>query len=876
MKILALFVFILLTFNLCAQKPNVTLDTYKKWKSVSNGSISNDGAFVMYSVNDVLSGQSNLILKSVNGIFEKIFNAIEANFSADSKRIVGRLNNDTLFVYNIYDSSNYKVPGVIGYELLNIGDEELVLYRLNDQSMVFFEISSRRKWSCQKVIDYKVLKSKKSVLIVSTERGDTSNAETLKIVDLVSKKERSIFKGFDIKDLITDTLENRIAFFDTKDGIKSIWCHNIKTNHLDMIVNESNNSLDSTIRIKSINFKFSSDGINLFFSLVSKVNIERNPVDSLVEIWSFEDSFLKSQYRAGIGGVTDEKTFLSKVNISNHKILQLLHDNEKLSINNLGTTSDSYLLVESSYGRYDEPFMKCTKITYSICSVESGKMEKIVGLRDYRLSMINFSPSGRILTFYDPEFENYFSYEMRTRRKYNITKGIKSGLLNLSFSDYVRPNEIPAGIIGWLQNDEKFLIRGKFDIWMVDPLGNGEPINITQETGDNGGIVFNFASKPQPGSSGQRRSNNIILTGFDLRNKNFGFYGLDLSGMPKLIKLYSGRFCLSSLKDPYTDMPETGFLKAGNANAYLILRQSAEESPNYYYSKNLKEFFPVSSIRPELEYNWLTSELHSYKDSIGNEYQGILFKPQDFNPNRKYPVIFRYYEKESNTLNLFRTVDPVGANFNILIAVGKGYLVFLPDMVSKVGHVGDGAVNSVLAAVDHLSQYKWIDTSRIGICGHSFGGFETNFIITRSNKFKAAISSSGNSEVISMAYETVGASGPGKQFYYQYYVPKMGYSLPDSPQIYLTNSPLLKASSVNTPLLLVHNTADGAVPFRQSKQFFMLLRSLNKPVWFLNYKNEEHVLENPANQVDLNNKVFDFFNYYLKDNALPKWMKEHI
>jgi dipeptidyl aminopeptidase/acylaminoacyl peptidase len=333
---------------------------------------------------------------------------------------------------------------------------------------------------------------------------------------------------------------------------------------------------------------------------------------------------------------------------------------------------------------------------------------------------------------------------------------------------------------------------------------------------------------------------------------------------------YSGQ-----IKNVYTQLVSPDFIKAKHTSAYLIKWEDVNHAPNYFFSSDLNNYTVLSDVQPQVRYNWLKAELHSYKDSLGKLYQGVLYKPDNFDSSNTYPVIFNIYEEKSNLLNSFPNAAMSFGACSIAFLVSNGYLVFLPNIKKEnPKYVGESVLRSVIAAADHLKKFKWIDQNKIGIIGESTGGFETNYIITHTNRFAAAISAAGVSDMISHA--TMLRYGNAHINSLSGYGYMMGATLPEDPSAYIRNSPILEADQVQTPLLLLHNFGDDAVDYRHSQSFFIVLRSLQKKVWWLNYKNEGHALLNFNDRLDYHTRAYEFWNYFLKNKKEPEWMREHL
>jgi dipeptidyl aminopeptidase/acylaminoacyl peptidase len=316
-------------------------------------------------------------------------------------------------------------------------------------------------------------------------------------------------------------------------------------------------------------------------------------------------------------------------------------------------------------------------------------------------------------------------------------------------------------------------------------------------------------------------------------------------------------------------------LKAKSADKWVIMRMSATDAPNYYLTNNFVNFLSVSNIQPQSKYNWLTTELVKWKTPDGTIASGVLYKPEDFDSKKKYPVILTYYEKWSNMVYDFLEPGATRDRLNIPYFVSRGYIVFAPDISYKIGNPGESAFSSIISASSYLSKFKWINENSLGLYGHSFGGYETIYTITHTNRFAAAAAAAGISDLISF-YGGVVSGGISAGYWTETYQGRIGATLWERPDLYIKNSPIFEANRVNTPLLMMNNKNDSQVHFEQGLEFFMALRRLNKRAWLLQYDEGTHSLNLPSDANDFTIRLTQFFDHYLKGVSAPVWMTKGI
>jgi dipeptidyl aminopeptidase/acylaminoacyl peptidase len=318
-------------------------------------------------------------------------------------------------------------------------------------------------------------------------------------------------------------------------------------------------------------------------------------------------------------------------------------------------------------------------------------------------------------------------------------------------------------------------------------------------------------------------------------------------------------------------------IKAKNADVLVLTASTFNEFPDLLVTgPDFKELKKVSNANPQKAgLFWGTAELVRFKNADGVPLSGVLIKPENFDPGKKYPMLVYIYERLSQNLHHF--VDPKpGHSLNVSYCASNGYLVFLPDIVYTVGYPGQSALKCVLPGIQAVVDRGYVDEKAIGIQGHSWGGYQVCYLVTQTNRFKAAAAGAPVANMTS-AYDGI-RWGPGlpRQWQYERSQSRIGGSLWQYPMRFVENSPLFMADRVRTPLLMLHNDQDDAVPWYQGIEYFLALRRLGKEVYLFNYNGEPHGLRKRANQKDYARRLQQFFDYHLKGAPQPAWMAKGI
>jgi dipeptidyl aminopeptidase/acylaminoacyl peptidase len=286
----------------------------------------------------------------------------------------------------------------------------------------------------------------------------------------------------------------------------------------------------------------------------------------------------------------------------------------------------------------------------------------------------------------------------------------------------------------------------------------------------------------------------------------------------------------------------------------------------------------ISRANPEQDdFIWATAEMFRWKTFDGKEEEGILYKPENFDPRKKYPMIVTFYELRSDRLHTHIVPKPSRSPINMLEYASNGYLVFVPNIRYTVGNPGESAVNYVVSGTKAIIEKGFVDKNRIGIQGQSWGAYQVAYIITQTNLYKAACAFAPVSNMTSAYGEIVWQLGYSRMSMYESSQSRLGTTLWEKPEVYVQNSPIFYADKIETPLMIVHNDGDGTVPWNQGIALFVALRRLNKSCWLLNYNGEPHNLRDKSPESkDFSIRMFQFFNHYLASKPEPLWMKEGI
>jgi dipeptidyl aminopeptidase/acylaminoacyl peptidase len=425
----------------------------------------------------------------------------------------------------------------------------------------------------------------------------------------------------------------------------------------------------------------------------------------------------------------------------------------------------------------------------------------------------------------------------------------------------------PHGIAGWLDDEKHVLVYDRYDIWSIELNGLEMPVNITNTFGRNNNLRFRYI-RLDPDAEFISKKDQIYLSAFNYENKESGFFALKPGKISDPEKLTMDKASYPG-----------DLLKAKNSDILLWQKGNFTVSPELFYGKmDMSESKKISVTNPQQStYNWGTAELVNWMSFDRQNLQGILYKPENFDPAKKYPMIVYFYERSSDGLYSYMPPAPSASIINRIFAVSNGYLVFVPDIPYVIGYPGQSCYNSVVSGTySLLDKYKYIDKEKLALDGQSWGGYQIAYLVTQTDLFACAYAGAAVSNMISAYGGIRWGTGMSRMFQYEHTQSRIGGTLWDNPLQYIENSPIFWVPKINTPLLLMHNDADGAVPWYQSIEFITALRRLDKPAWLLSYNDEDHNLVKRPNRKDISIRKMQFYDHYLKGTPMPYWMKNGI
>ena len=463
-------------------------------------------------------------------------------------------------------------------------------------------------------------------------------------------------------------------------------------------------------------------------------------------------------------------------------------------------------------------------------------------------------------------------------------RGLQLGGDKISFVDETddHPYEKPTyGVAGWSKDGKYVILNHRYDVYAV-PLDGGKPVNLTAGVGEAQEIEFRIVrlDRPNGGGRGGRGGGAFAAA------QNDDDPGIDLS-KPVLLSAYgewtkkSGYYTVSPGGKPtpllYEDAQIGQAQKAEKADRVIFTRQTFSQFPDYWVTNSsFASPTRVTDANPFIdEYRWGKRMLVDFKNSKGQHLQGTLTLPANYEQGKRYPMLVYFYEKLSNTDHQFPTPiyddRPHFAEY-----ASDGYLVFEPDIVYEIGKPGSSALDCVTSGVKKIIELGYADPTHIGIQGHSWGGYETSYILTQTDMFAAVVTGAPPTDLISFYDETYPGTGTLQQGIVEVGQVRMGTNPWDNKELFEGQSAVYNVRNIKTPFLILHGTADNAVDWHQGLELYGAARRWGKQVILLSYPGEPHHLARKENQKDFQQRMKQFFDHYLKGAPAPKWMTDGV
>lgn len=870
------------------------MEDYKKWERLGSMRLSDDGNWLAYGISrndketqlhirNLLSQKEDTIAHASSATFASNGKYVaytlgvstaeresleDQGESAPRTLVIRNLSTDSLFTIEEVSSFSFSKSG--NFMVIQLRDEnnhaslgsELLIRDLAKESQTSIGNVSEFAWSDQgELLAFLKDTPNKNGNGIQLYNASTGNLRTL-------HNERETYTGLywrkESKDLATYISQDHERYENNSYDIL-VW------KNLDSDL-EASKRFDSFSvqrfpedkRILSRNLTWSKDGNSLFFRIkewISKPEEKDSTASAdtmkkdkgeapALQIWHSKDvDIIPNQELAR----SPREAYLSVWHLDDHSFVQL----EDILIDEIRLQYDAPILVGYDKTPYDfeAMFGRPNKDLYAV-DIRTGKRRKFLTRTNH---VYGTSPDGKKMVYL--KNDHLHVYDFISQKHTNITQDLPVSFVDLDNDHPVEQSHIyQYRLIGWNMDSKSFYAHSKYDIWELQADGSGGKAlthgkkNKVSHTFVRVDYEADYIDPTQP----------FYIQQYGEWTKSTGY-----------ISLIPGKKATQLAKG---DAMFSRFTKAKKGTAHIFTRQTFEDSPNIFYSKegNGKSEQISNTNSFQQEYQWGKSELITYENAQGKKLQGALFYPANYKKGKKYPMITYIYEKLSQNLHRY-TIPWAGSYYNRTIFTHEGYFVLMPDIVFEAGNPGISSAKTIEIAVNKALETGSIDKDRIGLVGHSWGGYQAAFVPTQTDIFAAAVSGAGLMNLISM-YGTVTRAFGGnlESDHFETSQERMEVHPWQDLDRYLRNSPILQIENLKTPMLVEIGDNDQNVSWTQGIEFYNAARRLKKQCVLLVYAHEGHSLRQDKNRQDYQRRILAWFGHYLKGEEAEPWILKGI
>ena len=897
MNKILLFFMVFLCMKTSAQKKELDHTVYDSWQSIRETSFHPQGKYIIYAIVPQ-EGDGRFIIRNVKtGNELSIARATQAVFTENGEYLVAKIKpsfietrkakidkkkadempKDSLVIVELATNTIQKIPSVKSFQLAEHGNDMIVYLKdkkgdINKEGsdLVMRDLSSAKEKTFSNISQYLIHPKAMGVVMYQVK---TKQKESQILLATIADTNTKILtkQVYTATNFIWDEEGKQLAYLVEKDSADKALQKNYYlayyTPSLETaisIFDKSNKTIPTNYTIGGDRkMKFSKSGNKLEFGVQPILPIKDTSLPDFdrvsVDIWHYNDPIIQPAQLKALES-TLKSTELVFLNTQNKNTIYL----GKIKDRDLMTTAEGdgaivYATIDSSYLLASQWQGFSLKDIYAIATNDGQR--KLIQ-KEWKGNLMSASYDGNALLYYDEPQKKYFAYNATTGKTIQIAKDIKTSLFD-------EENDLPDdpnayGIAKWMDNNQEVLMYDRYDIWLVDVNGIKASKKLTN--GRMNKIISRFIE-----TDAERKTlakNAILLIK--------GYSEVDKSELISTLNLADGAFNLIN----QVPMHFTTIVGASHSNDIAVMQEDEVKSPNLYlYTLAATKQNPTSIATintQQANYNWMSSQIVKWKAYTGKMAEGVLYLPENFDAKKKYPMIVYFYERSNQTLHNYLAPAPTPSRLNIPFFASRGYIVFVPDIWYTRGYPGQSAYDYILSGTRAMIQKGFVDSTKVGLQGQSWGGYQIAYLITKTNLYAAAWA---GAPVVNMTSAYSGIRwGPGisRQFQYEKSQTRLGASLWERPDLYIKNSPLFSLPNIKTPLVIMSNDADDAVPWYQGIEMYSDMKRLNKKVWLLVYNNEAHNLVERKNRKDIQIREQQFFDTYLKGAPMPEWLSKGV
>jgi len=893
-----------------AQKHAVGEKDYRTWKKISSQRISDDGAVASYMTEPLLGDAYQYLYQSNINRLDSFDRGGALSLTEDNRFALFKISpgydtirslklenvkkskwpKDSLGIYDLSINTLTKEPNVYSYQVAEEGNtfayiqEEQIESKGGLFAMLFAsnkETTKESRYVLKVYGSYPILSLKQSEVkkfslspdgsriayIASVEDKDKQLSEKMVVRSTVNGEQIVSFPLIQkYKVPIWSSSSEKMAFFFSNDTTHN----NYELKVYDFTLSASlsfGDTLDPNLDRESVPSQwrtpfFSKDEERLFFGVHQRAYEEAE--DSLLkeekarlDVWHYEDGRIQPQQLKQLKR-DKKKNHLYVYNFRQAKLIQLSNDTLDVIVSNKYEPDYALAYSREAYqveSQWSYPWMR----DYYRISIDTGVDTLVRRRLKYpgRLSL-----NGRFFSYFDEKKKEHVMIDLQNKEESCMTCGVDSVVWHRDING-MSFEAGPERIFGFTRTND-YVFQSEWDLWSYSPStdtlrcisdrqGEQRQIKLTLNKKNWDSVYVDFT--------------DTYVSGLNKLNKSMHLFNwLEHEDHYDLIENMISPHKLVSLV--WSEDGKNALLRRSSVSRYPDLEKVDEDFQNP---------IQISTTNPhQKDVYWPSVELVKWYSYDSVLLEGLVYLPENYDTSTRYPLMIYYYELNSDNLHSYRSPRPSASIINPIEYASNDYLVFIPDIRYEEGHPGKSAYSSIMSGTDYLLKKYAIDSLKMGLQGQSWGGYQTAQMVTMTNRYAAAMAGAPVSNMFSAYGGIRWGSGLNRQFQYEATQSRIGKTIWEAPELYYENSPIFHLPNIETPLLIMHNDNDGAVPWYQGIEMYTGMRRLGKPCWMLVYNNDGHNLKKLANKFDLSIRMNQFFDYYLKDAPQPEWMEKGI
>jgi len=908
-----LFALIALSINslVFGQKKVIDHTVYNDWKSLKNPNISKKGNFVSFEIAPHRGDGVLHLYQSQTNIEKQFPRGSKAMFTEKEDVFIYSIHpgydtlralelkkvkkdkwvKDSLGIYWIAQDSLVKIPNLVDFKMGENGS--YLAYTILQDSLISKEEPKKKKRMKKKKEEEEPTSKGNTLFLLNLETHEIESIKnvtafhlnkqgdqlfyvthlekkkideyTVHLFNLNEKRPKSYEATFtDVGPMTFGETNYLSAFIASQDSAKEtksyqLYLWDFTEENPTLIVDTTHNNIaEGMMPSQHSRLRFSKNGKKLFFGL-SEIPRKKEE-DTLLkrekatlDLWHYQDKKLQPQQLVELKR-EEKKNFLSVFHLHDNSLVQLANDTFNVRLLDHGNTL--YALGRSNE-RYQATYnwVYPWPSDYYRVNLNTGDSELIQENIEYSLGL---SPNGKYFVYFNSIENQFYSINVDSHSTQCMTCPLqinwKEDINGMPF------HAGPEGSVGYI-NENEILIYSEFDIWKYN-FDTQQLTALTSQMGEKNNTKFRLIRLEKDSTYIDLKNSIIHATDQNNFDEEVWVYNNDT-----LVKVYR------------TDHMLQNFTFSKNEEVLLFRQMNTKDYPDLFMTDiHFTDIKKLSEANPQQnEYLWPTVEIIDWESYNGEKLRGLVYKPEDFDTTKSYPLLVYFYETYTEMKNRHYIPRPTASIIFATEYASAGYVVFIPDIRYEVGYPGKSAYNSIMSGTDKvLELYPNIDSTRMGLQGQSWGGYQTAQLITMTNRYAAAMAGAPVSNMFSAYGGIRWTSGLNRMFQYEHTQSRIGKTIWEAPELYVENSPLFGVPNIETPLLIMHNDEDGAVPWYQGIELFVAMKRLQKPVWMLNYNGDGHNLMKNANRMDLSIRMRQFFDYYLQGKEAPEWLIKGI